>query len=513
MVGCLVASFPRRPRVHLQAQHMEHYFPDSLSLIDRCRKVAIEARGPGYLDGDLTVHDAVINYLQGLTSGYTYNWQSCRVYFGQSLTIARIIGLHKVRGLGSSNPGGYSSQFNVNPDGDATHENDEDLVIRELGRRTFWLLFVGVKSVQQFGASSGDFWMPPATPSEPYPPLPLEVDDQYLTPTGILPQPPGVISMLVGFNANVRIYSTYNTLSTMELAYGVDDVFDWDRQKRVLEQSLHAVKQVLEGIPLELQLYPESHPTQFPDPEILPNMNGFQIRPGWERNWEQEQLQRALIDRKKAQYEIQKANIYVSQLSTRSYLVEKYWNLFDAQHRMSLTNHSNTHSPGVFAAGVDDAPPDDDETCRDGFDPTKLDMATEREHIVRDLLSLLGTISQVDIEPNGASFVGHLAPVFFQLPHCPRLTSYQINKVRQIASTLLDVPSDRKGSYAIRAEEYLHAFLNILMKLERSSPMEGDDGDRILTEEEEEEIEFRHWADFRIALNKFVMSGGFANEG
>ena len=40
--------------MHLKAQHLEKLFPNSISLVERCHKVALEARGAGYLDRDLT---------------------------------------------------------------------------------------------------------------------------------------------------------------------------------------------------------------------------------------------------------------------------------------------------------------------------------------------------------------------------------------------------------------------------------------------------------------------------
>ena len=47
---------------------------------------------------------------------------------------------------------------------------------------------------------------------------------------------------------------------------------------------------------------------------------------------------------------------------------------------------------------------------------------------------------------------------------------HQINKIRQIASTLLETPENRKGPMAMRGQAYLKKFLDVLMKLERISP-------------------------------------------
>lgn len=81
-----------------------------------------------------------------------------------------------------------------------------------------------------------------------------------------------------------------------------------------------------------------------------------------------------------------------------------------------------------------------------------------------------------------------------------------MNKIRQIASTLLDVPHNRKGQYALRAEEYFNNFLSVLMKLEGSSSIESE---QAMTEEEEEEAQLRHWADLREYQARFAKAGGF----
>ena len=112
-------------------------------------------------------------------------------------------------------------------------------------------------------------------------------------------------------------------------------------------------------------------------------------------------------------------------------------------------------------------------------------MAAERETIVKDLLKVLGSISQVNMEPNGGSF---------------------LNKIRQIAATLLDTPRNHKGPLALRAEEYLGRFLDVLMRFE-GTPRGGDQG-----EEAAEEVELRNWADLREHQSRFARNGGFMNE-
>ena len=76
-------------------------------------------------------------------------------------------------------------------------------------------------------------------------------------------------------------------------------------------------------------------------------------------------------------------------------------------------------------------------------------------------------------------------------------------KIRSIASTLLDMPNERKGQLATEAEEYLGAFLKTLVRLERVSPANSDpDGP------EDEETELRNWADLREYQMRFAQQGG-----
>ena len=76
-------------------------------------------------------------------------------------------------------------------------------------------------------------------------------------------------------------------------------------------------------------------------------------------------------------------------------------------------------------------------------------------------------------------------------------------KIRSIASTLLDMPDQRKGQLATEAQEYLSAFLKILVRLERVSPANSDPD-----QPEDDEAELRSWADLREYQMKFAQQGG-----
>lgn len=253
--------------------------------------------------------------------------------------------------------------------------------------------------------------IPPPTRSEPYPPPPLEVDDEYIYVDHVDPQPAGLVSKLTGFVMGIRIYGSLTPMMTMEMAYSIDGLFDWNMQKTVLENCLREVKHVLDDIPRELMLTPSSESGQFKsadEPYFQPMADYPGVGPNGHEvgNWLQENPE----VRRRLQYEIQKANIYVSQLVTQSYIVEKYCSLQESYDRNTSTAHS-LNSPSLMAPGFDRALPGSDIT---------INVADEREIVVRDLLRVLGSISQVNMEPNGYSFVRYLpSNVCIQLTGLP----------------------------------------------------------------------------------------------
>jgi hypothetical protein len=332
----------------------------------------------------------------------------------------------------------------------------------------------------------------------------MEVDDDYIYEKKVDPQPQGVISKLTGFNLNCQIYQTVTPLATMELAYGIDSVFDINKQKKVMEECLRSVKRVLDKAPPELMLHVGSQAGEFGKPtrQYYPPMpdylglrsNGNEPGQNIQENWE---------TRRQLQCEIQKANIYASQLGTRSYIVEKYWTLEAAYKEMNASSAEifPLSSPGLIASGLDGML--SKQSGPSQYDGIEINITEERESVVKDLLWMLGSISQINMEPNGSSFVSllptdRLPPITFTL---------QINKIRQIASTLVGTPENLKGSS--KREEYLQRFLQILMKLERTSP--GPRGDHRTPAEVEEE-ELQNWADLRENQRRFMEAGGFLSE-
>jgi hypothetical protein len=258
-------------------------------------------------------------------------------------------------------------------------EPSANILEAELGRRLFYVTLVGYRTLQQMGSHDSAIHVPPETPTERYPPLPLEIDDEYIFPTHLEQQPAHKVSRLVGFNANVRVYSSYNPISAWETAFGAGQIFDWDRQRVVIYECLQKSKLALANVPKELS---------------LSLTEGAPVSQGEDVKMTLNNEDAASSARRHIQYEIQKANIYASQLATRSYLVEKYWSLHEAWEMYQ--NQSRHPTPVNSPLGGN------------GIDPTdhiSNIMVEERQLVIRDLFVLLQSVNEINMEPNGASVV------------------------------------------------------------------------------------------------------------
>ncbi|KAG9239907.1 hypothetical protein BJ878DRAFT_546840 [Calycina marina] len=424
MVAVLVASFPRRPRQHLKSEGLEHLFPKSSDFVNSCHRVSAGARGTGYLDQPLNVHTGITSYLLGLSGAYTHQWIRSRLYFAEALSIARILGAESVE-----DPSFATATNGVKPSIDGV-----DLIQRELGRRLWWVIFVGARSLNQLGGNFHEIMIGPPNRSSPYPPYPVEVDDQYIERDSIHGQPIGVTSRLSGYNFGLKVYESMTPIRAWASIYGTHTVFDWDQQRKDIASCIRRVKSIFETLPTELKLSPGKEPGQFEATRaIRHDISGSDD-----------------LARRELQHEIQKANLYASQLGTRSYLVEMYGNMREqVLQRTGANESSNT------------------------LDELDRSIAGERETIVKDLLRALNSISRLNMEPSS------------------------INKIRQVASTLIESPNSRKGGVARHAEKYLSQFLKLIMQLEHLDASNPEDVDLV------------YWSDIRKYQMELVQSGGF----
>lgn len=394
MIKALVASFPRRPHQLFTSEPNRRLFPNAGALIDRCHQVFIEARGPGFLDQELSLYDACGSYLVGLSAAYSFDAHRAGLYVGEAVLILRRVALHKTTGKTSAPSPAYG--------GDAS--GPPHYINQELSRRLFWICHVGFQSMRQIGVVDGDMVMPLSSRAD-LPPLPLEIDDEYIFQDRIETQPPGLTSIITGFNLNVQIFNSCTSLVALEGAFGLDYI-GLERQKQLIGSCLHSCKTATDNAPKELQIRPMSPPKRYSSPVPQIGQYGRQ-----QEIWSEHNDQTGNVDHSGStiQYEIQKANIYASQLGTRSFLVEKYWDLLE--HNTPANGLAQPVSPAIIDAvnavvdsrlqNAFNSPTD----SRHGFDVSEQAMALERENIVRDLAIFLQSVDQIAMEPSSLSFV------------------------------------------------------------------------------------------------------------
>ena len=338
------------------------------------------------------------------------------------------------------------------------------------------------RSFSQLGGTQTDLVIAPPTPSLPYPSHPESLDDLYIVANQLNDQPEGQPSLLTGFRFGIDIYTTMNGVVSLELAYGMSTLpwaLPWADQRQLLRDGLMAVKNIIDTLPPELQLGSNGNVEPI---ETFEDTSAHYVPPLWPTAQPAHDLRNVFKTqphrRRQLQYEIQKANIFVSQLATRSYFVELYFDLRDV-HLSDETNGLHTQHT------------EEDKQAEEAEDKDVLELMTnERELIVQNLLTVLGSISQRNLEPNGGSI---------------------IDKIRQVASTLLHDAPERKGPFAVKSEEALSQLIEVLMKLEKNGPAGPEDqtSDPTQMTSQDEEEELRRWATLKDYQMRFAAQGGF----
>ena len=421
MIGCLTVSFPRRPRRLLRAHKKTKLFPNMLSLVERCHYVCAEARGTGFFHRDLTVYDAATSYLVGLASAYIFKLPQGQLYFGECLTILRTLGLHRSINPDTGMVNSPNTSASEKPEPRTNH------VLQEMGRRTFWVAYVSAKSMIQLGQQSSDIFVPSAIPVGEYPELPAEVDDCYIFEDRIEEQPREILSELVGFNTNVRIFRSYDPLSIIDVKSASGGFYmDWRAEKDAVRRCLWECKQTTKDIPEELLLPQPCQKGAFGANQTCSTFDcpqsrdGIRIAPSESTNLTNMDPSRSLQERRNIQCNIQTANIHISHLGTRFHIIDRYWRLCQSYHHTRQPKPNYPREPQVptqdlTLPGIDRI----DQMIGPSIDykrlpylyqdpkdlPNDEEMEKEPVLVLRDLFVFINSIRPVSMEPNGGSIV------------------------------------------------------------------------------------------------------------
>jgi hypothetical protein len=189
--------------------------------------------------------------------------------------------------------------------------------------------------MQQIGFKVDDLILPLIFIKD-QPPLPDEIDDEYIHRDQIFQQPPGQTSTLTAFVLGIKIYSAMSPVLRSDVINGENKVLPegWDSHKRILEHTIVQVKELLRVIPRELQLNLTQTPqtSDQPGPHYQPPMTPYALTGS---NGNSMQFDDSASAHRNTPFEIQKGNLYASQLATRSYLVEKYAIMQETHYRES----------------------------------------------------------------------------------------------------------------------------------------------------------------------------------
>ena len=86
----------------------------------------------------VSVSDAMTSYFIGLSAGYTMRWNLCRRFMAEALSFVRELGFHRA---GRVSPTARALGINRFP------VNEKGFVEEEMGKRVFWVLFLGIRCV------------------------------------------------------------------------------------------------------------------------------------------------------------------------------------------------------------------------------------------------------------------------------------------------------------------------------------------------------------------------------
>ena len=141
MIGVLVASFPRSARNHLKSQHSADLFPTSVTMIERCRDIALQARGSLFMaNEEMTAEDAATSYFLGLSAAYILRWKPCKRFMAETMTFVREVSVHRRRNS-TLEPSNAEPTSVFHPPGNKPVDHIKD----QMTKRIFWVIMAGIR--------------------------------------------------------------------------------------------------------------------------------------------------------------------------------------------------------------------------------------------------------------------------------------------------------------------------------------------------------------------------------
>ena len=425
IIAYTVGALPRKFQEY-------HSFDPSLrfrarkEMIHFCDKL-INLTKPDDYYNNLTHEKWAIHCLIGLSFTHLGMLDRYAIDFGQSGSIAEKLGFHKI----------------------STYR-DLDCIEAQLRKKAFWLDYyakVHSRIIKDRWPSLSDRLYYETVDADQL--WPIEVDDEYITRTEILQQPPGRPSLTIGFNANSRIFcclvpaskdpSVPILTTTSQLpthSSRLDENYlstctcgtfiQLAPQHAVVYALLDKVRYVVDDLPPELQPWRDDV-TSIPPTATHPHASSSHSAI---RN---------------AQFEAMRANIHATHLWAQSVLTERLISLNHPHSSNSTMGMAMTTSPHHH--NHQQSVPISESSAKYIW--------SLREEICQSLLRVLYNIRQSNLEPNGGVLV---------------------YKIRQVASTLLDCPFEERSDIAQRASDYISEFVGLLARVDGNGTSEVEVG-------------------------------------
>lgn len=406
MLAALVASFPRKPRLYLKALRKDNMPPNHLALVEKCQKVCTLARGSGYLDGSLSVHDAATSYLLGMSAIYTFNWRLGKLYLGESHTILKALGMHLPKEDTFNDLGNLPGLLGSDgPSFEGSRDAIVDKITLQMGRRIYWTLFVTDKSMSQLGGNPTELSIMADATGQSQPPVPEEVDDFCIFPDHIDAQPMGQYPLV---NASNSLINLYFITSLRPKLQPDSDAPQWtsdiDAYRNILVEC--RTRMVNESYTLDTTEPLSRDPATLAPPAIDLDSD----------------------ERRAQQQRIQSAHLYAHALLIRLGTVDSILSAIDTRQSRVAQDEMDT----LLLA--DDA--------------LRQEMLDERDNLASDMLSRLSLMDAVNCSP-GADFLNAA--------------------IRLVAAALVSAPREHMGPVTEKAERDIRDVLEALVQLERGA--------------------------------------------